>query len=222
MIQFISSTIGEYFRIFTKREVHDVFVIDDLSPVWQELRIILCDIFTRLSTHLSVWGRFRDRLLLKKTLRLQDIAEIAVVCQGNICRSPFAAALLEKVLGQAAMPRFRVRSYGNLPREGITSPANALQAAKSYGIDLARHCSRHFTHEAATKAQLIIVFDEINRRWICERYPTLSAPIVFLGSFGPHDRMIADPDGGSRTQFEQTYALIAEATTGLAARICNG
>ncbi|AOU98511.1 hypothetical protein BI364_11600 [Acidihalobacter yilgarnensis] len=222
LTRFMLSTISEYLRIFTKREVHDVFVIDDPAPVWQELRIILRDIFTRMSTHLSVWGRFRDRRLLTKALALQDTAEIAVVCQGNICRSPFAGAFLENALSQSMTSRFQVRSYGNLPREGITSPANALQAAKSYGIDLTRHRSRHFTHEAATRAQLIIVFDEINRRWIDERYPTLRVPILFLGSFGTHDRTIADPDGGTPTQFDQTYRLIAEATTGLAGRICNG
>ena len=89
-------------------------------------------------------------------------------------------------------------------------------------IDLGEHRSRYFTRRAAEDANLIVVFDEINRKWIEERYPSLKTPVVMLGSFLSSvrvDPVIADPDGSGVTRFERTYGAIADAVGGLAQQI---
>src|ERR1700754_2918366 len=92
---------------------------------------------------------------------------IVVVCQGNICRSPLAAALLKRKLDGRG-ETWRVESYGNLLLSGAESPANAIEAADLLGVDLRPHRSQHFSRAAATGANVVVVFDDINRRAITD------------------------------------------------------
>src|SRR5258708_38417595 len=68
---------------------------------------------------------------------------VLVVCHGNICRSPVAAALLAREL---AVHGITVQSAGFL---GFNrpSPPNALAAAVRHGLDLTDHRSRLVTVE---------------------------------------------------------------------------
>ena len=222
---FVLKTLGEYMRIFTGREVYDVFVTDDPAPGWHELLGKLPEWRSRLLSKLPGFAerkRHRDQLALRNTITHANerVQEIAFVCQGNICRSPVAAALLEREIdGEEGI---RVRSFGNLPRAGAESPANAIAAARSWDVDLGTHRSHHFTRKAAEEANVIIIFDETNRRWIEERYPSLKTPVVMLGSFlssARVDPIIADPDGSDVTRFERIYGAIADAVGGLAQQI---
>jgi protein-tyrosine-phosphatase/predicted ATP-grasp superfamily ATP-dependent carboligase len=225
LIGFVLKTIGEYTRVFAGREVYDVFVPDDPTPGWHEFLGKFLEWRLRLFSKLPGFAdrqRHLDQLALRDAIRQAKERghEIAFVCQGNICRSPVAAALLEREIDSDA--RIRVRSFGNLPRAGAKSPANAITAARSWDVDLETHRSQHFSREAAEGASLVVVFDETNRKWIEERYPTLIAPVVMLGSFLSSARVgpiIADPDGSDVTRFERIYGAIADAVGGMAQQI---
>ena len=135
LIGFVLKTIGEYTRIFALREVYDVLVSDDPAPGWHEFLRKFSEFWRRLSSRLpgSVERNRRlDRVALEKVLMhgKEQGPEIAFVCQGNICRSPVAASLLAREFDGATA--IRVRSFGNLPRVGATSPANAVTAARSW------------------------------------------------------------------------------------------
>ena len=223
LIGFVLKTLGEYMRVFAGREVYDVFVADDPAPGWHELLGKFLAWRRQRFSKLPGFAdrkRRRDQLALRNAVRHANGQEIAIVCQGNICRSPVAAALLEREIDSDA--RIRVRSFGNLPRAGAASPANAIAAARSWDVDLETHRSQHFSREAAQKASLIVIFDETNRKWIEERYPTLKAPVVMLGSFlssTQAEPIIADPDGSDVTRFERIYGAIADAVGGMAQQI---
>ena len=225
LIRFVVKTLSEYMRVFADREVYDVFVLDDLAPGWHEL---LGEFLEWRRKHFSKLLRFVDQQRRLDQLTLRDAVrhakergpEIAFVCQGNICRSPVAAALFEREIDRDT--GIRVRSFGNLPRVGAPSPPNAIVAARSWDVDLKTHRSRHFSREAAQEASLIVVFDETNRKWIEDRYPALKAPVVMLGSFlssTQAEPIIADPDGSDVTYFERIYAAIANAVGGMAQQI---
>ena len=223
LVEFVFKTLGEYGRVFAGKEVNDVFVTDDPAPGWHELRNKFqeCSIqfFSKLPGFSEQNWR-RDQLTLRSAFRDANEQKIAFVCQGNICRSPVAAALLKREIDDVA--RIRVRSFGNLPRAGAKSPANAIVAARSWDVDLETHRSQYFSREAAEEASLIVIFDETNCKWIEERYATLKAPVVMLGSFLSSTRanpVIVDPDGSDVTRFERTYSAIADAVGGLAQQI---
>lgn len=228
---FLLRSLGEYLRLFVGREVHDVLVTDDARPalyeMWNQIAGATNDRLSELRRY-ATRSRERDRRALDEALRRTKgpTCKIAIVCQGNICRSPLAAALLEREL-TAQYDHFEIRSFGNLPRMGAASPANAITAAKSWSINLQPHRSQHFSRDAADTADAIVIFDGVNRRWIRERYPDINAPIVMLGSFASSihaARIIADPDGSDVMRFERTYGAIMDAVGGLAQRIreaCN-
>ena len=154
---------------------------------------------------------------------------VLFVCQGNICRSPFAAALLRARLGDN--DAISVGSAGMMPQPGRPTPAFGLQAAAAFGIDLAAHRSAWLTREAAEAASLLVVFDEINRIAVFDRYPDLTVPVIRLDELGQPGE-IADPVDGGLEEFQRCYQRIAAGVAELVevtqrvppksyARICN-
>ena len=224
----LARAVAEYGRLFIGREANDVLVSDDPKPGLMEFGELFVEVSNSL--RLAVPGAIerrkrRDRRRLHRRIRNRKRggAIIAFVCQGNICRSPFAAALLRRHL-LSESHRVRVHSAGMLPRMGVPSPQAALQAAKLVAVDMQSHRSQPLSREIVETATVFVVFDEINLMAIRDRFPFISAPIVMLGSFLKKDGfpwMIADPDGGDLTIFQNTYAQIGQAVQHLADDIRN-
>ncbi|MGH6875837.1 MAG: ATP-grasp domain-containing protein [Rhizomicrobium sp.] len=224
-LRFWFRTMKEYSRILVGRELYDVLKPHDPQPGFRELAEELGALSRGVAERLPGYAasmRFRDRRRLRRALGRPEKRErdVVLVCQGNICRSPFAASLLRKRL--RGIPRLRVLSAGNLPRENAASPVAAIDAARGYGVDLRQRRSTHFSAGMAKNAALVVIFDQTNRRWIEERYPSLAARVVMLGSFTQRpssNPIIRDPDGGDAAQFQQVYSEIEKAVAGLAQTI---
>jgi protein-tyrosine-phosphatase len=126
---------------------------------------------------------------------------VLFVCHGNICCSPFAAAALRARLGD--YDAISVGSAGMVPQLDRPTPAVGLQAAAAAGIDLATHRSAWLTSEAAEAASLLVVFDEISRITVFDRYP-----VVRLDELGAPGE-IAEPVDGGLEEFQRCYQRIA-------------
>jgi len=151
--------------------------------------------FRRRKALAALRGRARPRTLL-------------VVCYGNICRSPFAAALLARELTPLGVD---VRSGGfisfNRP-----APADAIAAAQSHGVDLTKHRSRPVTADVARAADLIVVMDVTQRRLVCERFGRRLSHVILLGDLDPavvETRAIRDPVDQSRQVFDEVYERVS-------------
>ena len=151
--------------------------------------------FRRRKALEALRGRARPRTLL-------------VVCHGNICRSPMAAALLDRDLRPLGID---VQSAGfigfNRP-----PPAEAVDAAKRHAVNLSDHRSRPVTADAVRTADLIVVMDPSQRRQICERFGRRPRDVVVLGDFDPapvEARTVRDPVDQRRDVFDQVYERIA-------------
>jgi protein-tyrosine-phosphatase len=229
LMKFCGRAVAEYARVFMGREVGDVLAFDDPKPALWEVG----GLFYRLLQHfasegLGAIGRLRQRDIqaVRRAIarRKRGGVTIAFVCQGNICRSPVAARLFQRYVSAEAH-RVRAVSAGMLPRMGVPSPAAAIEAARELNVVLTDHHSQHFSRKLAESATAIVVFDETNQTRIMDRYPSLTAPVVMLGSFGdnPHRPVrIADPDGGDVAKFRATYSHVDEAVKGLAKIIRAG
>ncbi len=132
---------------------------------------------------------------------------LLVLCHGNICRSPFAAALLARELTPLGVD---VRSGGfigfNRP-----APAEAIAAARSHGVDLTNHRSRPVTADVARAADLIVAMDVLQRRLVCERFGRRSSDVILLGDLDPavvETRGIRDPVDQSRQVFDEVYERV--------------
>jgi protein-tyrosine-phosphatase/predicted ATP-grasp superfamily ATP-dependent carboligase len=209
---FLIGRSAELLRPLTGREVHDVLVRDDPRPGLLELRDIARTGRRRLERLLpgAVGRRRRQaRAQVQALWGHAGALRLIFVCQGNICRSPFAAALLRTRLGDGGIA---AGSAGMMPQPGRPVPAFGVQAAAAHGIDLAAHRSAWLTPRMAESASLLVVFDETNRAALFDRYPDLKAPVIRLGDLARAGD-IADPVDGDLDEFRRAYRQIA---TGIA------
>jgi protein-tyrosine-phosphatase len=85
---------------------------------------------------------------------MTEVPRVLFVCTANRCRSPMAAALLDRRLRRQGVTA-DVRSAGLL-EEGAPAPSEVVLAMADYGVDLSAHRSHHLAAEDVTTADLII------------------------------------------------------------------
>ena len=159
------------------------------------------------------------RRAARETLRTRALRSILVVCHGNICRSPVAAALLRQALGPAGI---RVESAGFIGPNRPAPPAAVATAAR-HGVDLSDHRSRLLTADLVRSAELIVVMDAAQRREVCDRFGRSPRDVLLLGDLDPQPiatRTIRDPVEQPLQVFEETYARIERCMRELARAIC--
>lgn len=130
---------------------------------------------------------------------------VLVICHGNICRSPFAAAVIAQ-----ALPEIRVSSAGFMG-PGRPAPDEAIAAAARCNIDLSSHRSSIVTPELVYGAAVIITMDAMQRREIHDRFGRLQRDLFVLGDFDPESterRAIRDPVTEPLPVFQEVYARI--------------
>ena len=210
---FMIGRVFEMLRLATGQEVHDVMMRDDPQPGRAEMRSVALGMLRRIERRLP-GGRGRAQARARAAIRLarRGTAPMRVlfVCQGNICRSPFAEAAL-----RARMPQAETGSAGMIPLPGRPTPGFGVQAASQLGLALSSHRSAWLNRATAEAASLIVVFDDINTTAIADRYPDLRTPVVKLGDLIAEGD-IADPVDGDGAMFDRTYALIAQGVEALA------
>lgn len=161
----------------------------------------------RLSGRLLHGSRRRAALA---ALRRAVPKSVLFVCHGNIFRSPFAAAALQRALERARVSGVRVESAG-LMTAGRPVPRDAIAAAARRGIDLTQHASQLLLADVARTADLVVVMDEAQRRTVCERFGRWPRDVVLLGDFDPAastSRAIEDPVEQGPEVCERVYARI--------------
>ncbi len=154
-----------------------------------------------------VLHRLRRQRALKALRGRPCPASVLVICHGNLCRSPFAAALLRRAFVRNGV---RVDSAGFMG-PGRPSPPAAITAAARYHADLSAHRSQVLTPDGARAADLIVVMDPAQRREICDRFGRAQRDVVVLGDLDPQAidaRPIRDPVNQPRAVFEEAYARI--------------
>ncbi|OLD92229.1 MAG: hypothetical protein AUG84_01890 [Chloroflexi bacterium 13_1_20CM_4_66_7] len=154
--------------------------------------------------------RSRRRAALAALRARRPPATVLVLCNGNIFRSPFAAAVLRRELNRRGGGPIRVESAG-FAAPGRASPPHAIAAAARHGIDLAGHSSQLVVADLARAADLIVVMEELQRRSICERFGRSVRDVLLLGDLDPMpvvSRAIEDPVEQEREVCERAYARI--------------
>jgi protein-tyrosine phosphatase len=135
-------------------------------------------------------------------LKLQTIRTILVVCHGNICRSPYMEAVLQR-----ALPGVSVTSAGIVgPNRPV--PDHSLALAGQRGLDLSGFRSRPVSRMNARELDLVIVMDPAQARYMTRVLGVSPRRIVVAGDLDPRSastRAIRDPWRQSRDVFKAAF-----------------
>jgi protein-tyrosine-phosphatase len=131
---------------------------------------------------------------------------VLIVCTGNICRSPMAAAILEHLLQACGIDDIEVRSAGTAPWDGAPASEGSYLVSLEHGLDLSSHRSRHLTTDIVAHAALILGMGASH----VDRASQLggAGKSYLLGEYAgqsAEDAEVADPFGGELEEYRATY-----------------
>ena len=146
--------------------------------------------------------RRRHRDVQRRLSRGRRPGKILVVCYGNVCRSPYLQAVLQR-----ALPDLAVLSAGFIGSDRPVPEISVALTAKR-GLDLSGFRSRPLTQSALTGADLVIVMDPDQARQMERLFPANRAPVVVAGDLDPRfdaTRAIQDPWNLPSDVFESSF-----------------
>ncbi|BCQ24506.1 low molecular weight phosphotyrosine protein phosphatase [Caballeronia sp. NK8] len=131
------------------------------------------------------------------------IGSVLMVCEGNICRSPLAAALLKREL-----PQLEVGSAGTHALVGARADAIVAELAHERGIALDTHVATQLDAPRARAADLILTMTKPQREWIETAFPSTRGKVFRLCD--EHGADVTDPYRRHRAVFDLAFAQIRE------------
>ncbi|MBT8117159.1 MAG: low molecular weight phosphotyrosine protein phosphatase [Gammaproteobacteria bacterium] len=149
-----------------------------------------------------------------------DTVKVLFVCMGNICRSPTAQGVFEKLVNEHALAeRIVIDSAGTHAYHiGDLPDARASAAAMRRGIDLSTQRARRVSPADFDQFDYVLAMDTSNYADLSdlcspEHSPKLQLFLEFASV--PGTREVPDPYYGGATGFERVLDLIEEASAGL-------
>jgi protein-tyrosine phosphatase len=150
---------------------------------------------------------------------------VVIVCLGNICRSPMAAAVFRARLDEADLADVvEIDSAGTGSwHVGQGADTRAGATLRRHGYD-DTHTARQLARHDLADFDLVLVADHANRSDVIDlaRTPDEAAKVAMLRSFdraAPADAEVPDPYYGDGDGFEVVIGMIEAAADGFVAAI---
>lgn len=148
------------------------------------------------------------------------IRRVLLVCTGNTCRSPMAAALLSQRWKQAAPEReLEVLSAGTGSVPGEPASAHAVTAMSGRGLDLTGHRSQAAAGTLLESADLILTMTTRHKDYILGNWPALAGRVYTLGEYAGTPQDVADPFGGTLADYEATASELEHTLQAVVERV---
>lgn len=122
---------------------------------------------------------------------------ILIVCIGNICRSPMAAALVSH-----QYPQKNIDSAGISALVGYPADPTAIEVMAASNIDITSHIAKQISTDLIGKSDLILTMSKSQTKWIEERWSHCRGKTFRIGHWIGKD--IADPYRHDKQTFENT------------------
>ncbi len=151
---------------------------------------------------------------------------VAMVCLGNICRSPMAQVVLtEKLLRLGLGEQVQVRSCGTGDWHiGEAMDSRAAATLTAHGYDPSLHRASHFDVTWFESCDVLLVMDAANLRdvsYLADGDATRARALLFR-SFDPEacdDLEVPDPWYGGPADFEAVLDMVERTTDVLAEQL---
>jgi protein-tyrosine phosphatase len=144
----------------------------------------------------------RHQAVRRRLSNGQGPRRILVVCHGNLCRSPYLQAVLQR-----SLPDVTVTSAGFAGSDRAVPQVSVALCAQR-GLDLSRYRSRPITQSKVSEADLLIVMDAYQARRLARMFRVKRERIVIAGDLEPMfeaSRAIRDPWNHSIEAFRATF-----------------
>ena len=152
---------------------------------------------------------------------------VAVVCLGNICRSPMAHVVLEQRLQDAGLAdRVEVVSAGTGGWH-VGGPMDERAAAllTRRGYDASRHRARQFGPDWFEDADLVLAMDAGNHADLAALGTPRPGQLLMFRDFDPHsddgDWEVPDPYHGGDEGFTDVLAMVERTCDALVAALAE-
>jgi protein-tyrosine phosphatase len=137
----------------------------------------------------------RQRELCRRFVHSAGI-EILVVCTGNACRSPMAAALLARHLADRGVDA-KVGSAGTRSWD-IGATEDAVSVMSERGLDIAEHANRQLTPDLVDRADLVVGMTREHVAIATARCPDAAERAFLVGELARLGRAVG-PRGADET-----------------------
>ena len=147
--------------------------------------------------------------------------KVLFVCMGNICRSPTAEGVFNKLIEeQGIVDRFEIDSAGtHAYHEGEPPDPRAQKAAQARDVKLTHLRARKVVNGDFEDHDYILAMDQDNFSILSEACPEeYRDKIKYFLDYAPHlnRQEVPDPYYGGRYGFETVLDLVEEAAKGFA------
>ena len=152
---------------------------------------------------------------------------VSMVCLGNICRSPMAAAVLTARLADEGLDGLVEVDSGGTGSWHIGEQADprARSVLAQHGYDAEAHRARQVGAAWFADHDLLLAMDHDNARTLRRLAPDTQGAgrVVLLRSFDPDastdDQLVPDPYYGDERDFVEGLAIIERSVDGLVAAL---
>lgn len=156
------------------------------------------------------------------------VRSVLFVCKGNICRSPFAEHVAQKLESEGHTGGITFASAGLHVSKPLSPPPDAIRAAKKFGVGLERHRSQAISRDLMETFDMIVAMEVWQYAELSARYPEYRRKLFVLPRLdsafpvtmrGYAAFNIEDPYGRSLGAFEQCFIRIEQCVGSLLASV---
>ena len=136
---------------------------------------------------------------------------IMFVCTGNTCRSPMAAALLNRLAREAGLP-WTAYSAGVSATTNAPLSEGAAAELERRGVPPVTHKARKADLGALNQVDVVYTMTRGHRDWLVSLFPSAADKIQVLreaAGLSPAD--VEDPMGGGADDYERAADAVEEA-----------
>jgi protein-tyrosine-phosphatase len=145
---------------------------------------------------------------------------ILLVCTGNICRSPLAAALMKRAFAERGVEGIEVSSAGTGAWDGAPASEGAYLVGLEQELDLSGHRARLLTRDLVEQSSIILTMARHHRARVDELGG--EGRVFVLGEYAGRSgeaAEVSDPFGGDLDVYRDTCAELATLVAGAVDRI---